>query len=189
MAEHPPQNPRRDYDAWFMATPDPWQEIAKLEPGGDRTFAATVESTIFHAEPAQYRALEARLLAALKLADITAPGQMFVCRMLALVGSGMGVPALVPLLENDRTADMARYALDPIDDPSVDAAYRAALGKLTGAAKTGLIASIGFRGDQQARGPLEEVRQNAAEPSDVKIAAERALQRLTAQEKTSAATS
>lgn len=184
MAEPTVQNSRGDYDAWFIATPDPWAEIARLEYGGDRTFAATVEAAILHAEPAQYRVLETRLLAALGRSEITDAGRMFVCRMLALLGSAASVPALVPLFETARTAEAARYALDPIADPSVDAAYRAALGKLSGSAKAGMIASMGGRGDQQAREQLEEVRRNFAEPPEVRLAAERAIQRLAANERT-----
>lgn len=185
-AEQSAESARRDYDAWFTATPDPWKEIARLEHGGDRTAASTVQAAVSHALPAQHRGMEQRLLSALAEPGLTEAGRMFVCRMLALIGSAACVPAVAPLLHDAVTADAARYALDPIDDPAVDAAYREALDKVGGAAKAGLIASIGFRGDGAARGKLEEIRRDGREPVAVRLAAERAIERLTAGERVSA---
>lgn len=45
---------------------------------------------------------------------------------------------------------MARYALEPIPSPAVDAALRDALGKLKGRPLVGVIGSIGVRRDVEA---------------------------------------
>ena len=45
---------------------------------------------------------------------------------------------------------MARYALEPIPDPAVDAALRDAMGKLSGRRLVGVIGSIGVRRDVNA---------------------------------------
>jgi hypothetical protein len=168
----------RTYEEWFVASPDPWNEIAKLEPGGDRTFASTVRSMVLNAEPAQRPGMETKLLAALAKPGLTDDGRMFVSRMLALIGTAKAVPALTPLLHDARTADAARYALDAIDDAAVNDVYRAALEKLTGAAKAGLIGSIALRGDPKAVSALTAIKGNAAEPAEVRTAATRALERL-----------
>ena len=45
---------------------------------------------------------------------------------------------------------MARYGLEPIPDPAVDAALRDALGKVKGRLLVGVIGSIGVRRDPKA---------------------------------------
>lgn len=170
----------RDYEEWFVGTPDPWKEIVRLDYGTDRTFGSTVRAMVLNAEPAQRPAMEAKLLEALAHPEVTDVGRMFVCRMLALIGSGKSVPALSALLENPKTIDAARYALDVIDDPAVDDAYRAALGKMSGGAKAGLIGSIALRGDVKAAGALAAIKVANGEPEVVRTAATRALERLQA---------
>jgi hypothetical protein len=167
-------------DDWFRATPDPWDTIASLDYGADRTFASTVRSMIVNAEPAQRPVMETKLLQTLAKPSCTPAGRAFVCHLLALIGSAQCVPALAPLLRDPATADDARYALEPIAEPAVDEAFRAALGVLTGPAKAGLIGSIALRGDRQATAALATIEQNASEPAAVRAAATRALQRLRA---------
>ena len=60
------------------------------------------------------------------------------------------MPALAALLGDEKLAHMARYALEPIPDPAVDAALRDALGKLKGRPLVGVIGSIGVRRDAKA---------------------------------------
>jgi hypothetical protein len=164
--------------AWFGATPDPWREIVQLSFGGDRTFASTVERMIVSAEPAQRPAMEKKLIEALGAPELTGAGRLFICRMLGLVGSAACLPAVAPLLGDDRTADVARMALDPIWDPSVDEAYRSALGSLHGSARAGLIGSIGLRGDGKAVEALTAIATNSGESAVVRAAAERAVKRI-----------
>lgn len=165
---------------WFTSTPDPWVEIARLAHGGDRTHASTVSREILSAEPAHQAAMEQRLIAVLADPELTGAGRLFVCRMLAWIGTAACVPAVAPLLESDRTADVARLALDEIRDATVDAAYRSALDKLHGSAKAGLIGSIGLRGDRAAAEALAAIAENAKEAEVVRVAARRALERIEA---------
>jgi hypothetical protein len=103
--------------------------------------------------------------------------------MLALIGTVSAVPALTDLLQREETADLARYALDAIDDEAVDEVYRDALPRLRGAAKAGLIGSIAARADTRALPHLRALADDPAEPSDVRVAAARAVERLTANER------
>jgi HEAT repeat protein len=150
-----------------------------LEFGGDRTYATTVRQMIVNAEPAQHPAMQAKLLDALTNPKITDAGRQFVCRMLGLVGTAESIPALAELLNDDGTADVARSALDFMADPAVDDAYRAALSKLTGAAKIGLIGSVAKRpGDTRTIDALKRVASDIKESAGVRIGAKRALEML-----------
>jgi hypothetical protein len=172
-------DPFRAYEEQFIASPDPWAEIVKLDHGSDRTFGSTVRAMVMNAEPAQRPAMEKKLIQALAAPGLTAVGQMFVCRMLALIGTAECVPAVAPLLNDKATADAARFALDGIENPAIDAAYRGALGKLSGDAKAGLIGSIARRGDRAALAAIQAIQADTKESAIVRTAAARAVERLT----------
>ena len=91
----------------------------------------------------------AKLLAVLK-SDAGRKEKEDACRQLARVGGREAVPVLAALLGDEKLAHMARYALEPIPDPSVDEALRAALGKLKGRPLVGVIGSVGVRRDTKA---------------------------------------
>jgi len=92
------------------------------------------------------------------------------CRQLAVVGTRDAVAPLAALLGDEQLSHMARYALEPIPDPAVDDALRAALGTVKGRPLLGVIASIGVRRDPRAvpalgtilRGPDAEPARAAA---------------------------
>jgi HEAT repeat protein len=72
------------------------------------------------------------------------------CQRAGELGSKEAVPALAALLGHEHLGTYARYGLEPIADPSVDDALRAALTKLKGVALIGTINSIGKRRDAKA---------------------------------------
>ncbi|MHB1037819.1 MAG: HEAT repeat domain-containing protein [Pirellulales bacterium] len=123
------------------------------------------------ATPAQ----EAKLIAVLK-SDAPQKEKIDACRQLAVVGTKEAVPALAAMLGDENLAHMARYGLEPIADPSVDAALRDALGKLQGRLLAGVVGSLGVRRDAKAVEPLAKLLQN----SDTMVveAAARALGRI-----------
>jgi hypothetical protein len=129
----------------FKKSPDPWKEVAKMEFGGDRTFASGLQTLIFDADPSQYPALEKKVLGILQDAGCTDAARDFACRMLGLIGSAQAVPVLSPLLENVKTSDIARTALENIPGAEVDAVLQAALSKLSGPARDGLAGTIAAR--------------------------------------------
>jgi hypothetical protein len=135
----------KSYAKGIAMTPDPWDLCLALEYGGDRSFAWSVQQEITRTSPTGWSKLEARLLAALAKPACTAAATAFFCEMLALVGSAKSVPALAALLRRPKTAEAARYALEAIPGREADAALRAALGELTGAAQAGLQGSIAAR--------------------------------------------
>jgi len=72
------------------------------------------------------------------------------CRGLARFGDKDCVPVLAGMLGDEKLAHMARHALEPIPDKSVDEALRAALDRLDGKLLVGAIDSIGVRRDPAA---------------------------------------
>jgi HEAT repeat protein len=93
---------------------------------------------------------EAELLATLKSATASRFDKSEACRQLAVVGTKASVPTLAALLTDPDLSHMARYALEPLNDPSVDDALRDALAKTTDRLRVGVIHSIGVRGDKKA---------------------------------------
>jgi HEAT repeat protein len=72
------------------------------------------------------------------------------CRTLAVTGGKEEIPLLAGLLADEQLSHMARYALQAIPDPAVDAALREAAGKLKGRLLAGVILSIQTRKDAAA---------------------------------------
>lgn len=156
-------------------TPDPWDECARLEYGGDRSFASSVNQQVVGTAPEGRAKLEARLVEVLALPHCTGAGRAFLCRMLALVGSAASVPALAALVRDPKSADAARAALEAIPGAEAGAALREALGFLAGDAKAGLIGSIAARREPAARPALAALAESPDEPAIVREAARRAL--------------
>lgn len=125
--------------------------------------------------PAAVMRDEATLLAVLK-SDAPQKDKADACRELARVGTKAAVPVLAALLADEKLSHMARYGLEPIPDPSVDAALREALGKLKGLPLAGVIGSVGVRHDAQATGALAAFLSN--EDAVVAHAAARSLGRI-----------
>lgn len=98
------------------------------------------------------------------------------CQQLAVIGTKNSVPALAKLLADDELSHYARFALEPLPDPSVDEALRASLNQLQGGLLVGVINSIGMRRDVQAVDALKTLLANT-DPS-VAAAAAAALGRI-----------
>jgi HEAT repeat protein len=92
---------------------------------------------------------EAKLIAVLK-SDAPQKAKADACRELARIGTRASVAPLAALLCDEKLSHMARYGLEPIPDPAVDAALRDALGKVKGRQLVGVIGSLGVRHDHHA---------------------------------------
>lgn len=117
-------------------------------------------------------AQESKWIAVLK-SDASRFDKATACRLLAKEGTKESVPVLAGLLGNEELSHMARYALEPIRDASVDVALRDAVGRLKGMPLVGVIGSIGVRRDAQAVPAL--VKLLADPDTEVVQAAARAL--------------
>jgi HEAT repeat protein len=107
-----------------------------------------------HGNPAARLELENRLAAVLKT-DAPRAAKDAVCRLLKPIGTVASVPALAVLLADDNLSHMARYALELMPAPEAGEALRAALPKVGGKLRIGVISSLGVRGDAAAVAPLQ----------------------------------
>ena len=130
--------------------PEVYQAAAKYTFGDSREPLALIEEEIRGAAPADYKAIEAKLLPLLKAADTAVDAKRYFCRYLGVVGSKDSIPALAALLGNEKLSDPARIALEPMADPAAGAALRQALGQVKGKLLAGLIGSVGIRKDAAA---------------------------------------
>ncbi len=104
-----------------------------------------------HADDSDAAARRRAELVAALLSDATPDAQKaMACKHLAIYGDAEAVPALAPLLADERLASWARIALEPIPGPEADAALRDAVGTVQGRRLIGVINSIGVRRDAQA---------------------------------------
>lgn len=148
--------------------------------------AAPVQDARTVARPSENPAAESAELGELLKSDALQYEKVIACKRLATIGTKEAVPALAALLSDEKMAHMARFALEPIPDPSVDAALRDALGELQGKLLVGVINSIGVRRDAEAVEALkklisgtDQMVAGAAAMSLAMIANEQATQTLT----------
>jgi HEAT repeat protein len=98
------------------------------------------------------------------------------CKKLAVYGGKEAVPALAPLLADERLASWARIALEAIPSPAADSALRDAAEKLHGKLLVGVVNSLGVRRDAKATSLL--TRQLKEQDAEVASAAAIALGRI-----------
>lgn len=118
---------------------------------------------------------EAELIAILQ-GDAPEADKALACKFVAVNGSPASVPAVAPLLKSPRLASWARIALEAIPGDAASAALREAAGTLDGRLLTGVITSLGVRGDAAAVPLL--AGKLAAEDAEVAAAAAWSLGRI-----------
>jgi HEAT repeat protein len=112
---------------------------------------------VLPAQSAEKAAPQVKDLVAVLQSDAALEKKAEACRRLALTGDASAVPVLAGMLADEKLAHMARYALEPIPGPEVDAALRQALGRLNGIRLIGAIGSVGIRRDAEAVPKLVEI--------------------------------
>ena len=100
--------------------------------------------------------IEKEMIAFLK-SDATFAGKQFICEQLSIIGTEEAVPTLTKMLSDEKSYDIAFYALQRIPDPAVDIALRDALPKAERKVKIGIINSLGERRDGNAVGQLDQL--------------------------------
>lgn len=111
--------------------------------------------------PAERAECETKLLQFLKT-PATPLAKMAACKYLREIASDKAVPALSALLLNERTIDMALYALQQIPGRAVDDALVQALSKTIGPSKLAVIGALGQRGSADAVPALAPLLQQPA---------------------------
>lgn len=93
---------------------------------------------------------EEELIKTLQRADADWQAKQDACRGLRRIGTEKSIPALAALLNDEKLGHLARFALEPMPYPEAGQALRDALAAATGAQKTGIIISLGYRRDADA---------------------------------------
>jgi len=151
------------------------KDLPKYEFGQSRQHLTAIRDALRDADEAQ-RAKLCNQLTAVLGSGATRAAKSWVCRQLSIFGSKQHVPTLAPLLMDEQLADMARYALERIADPSSVQAMRDALPKAKPGQRIGLINSLGVRRDAKALDAIAKALTSGDEP--VAIAAARALAKI-----------
>ncbi len=113
--------------------------------GGLLALCLTVSGPAYAQKPDA--AKEKELIAKLTTADTPGGEKAIACKLLAMHGSKDCVPALAPLLADEKLASWARIALEAIPGPEAGAALRTASESLQGRLLIGTLNSIGVRRD------------------------------------------
>ncbi len=131
------------------------KQLATYEFGQSREALTMISDAIrdSHANKADRDKLVGRLTGMLA-GSTSIDGKRFICRQLSIGGGAASVPALAALLLDKDLSDMARYALERIEDPAAVAAMRAALPRAAGKQKIGIINSLGDRKDAESLAAL-----------------------------------
>jgi len=150
----------QDLDAAFKA-------VANYKFGESREPLTVVSDAIVDSQskPEQRKALVGKLVALLKRDDVTYEGKDFACRQLSIAGGEEAVPALAALLTNEKTSNMARYALERIPGDAADKALLSAVGKTSGLARIGIVNSLGERRKPGAVNALAGLAKNNDAPT------------------------
>ena len=104
---------------------------------------------------------EEELIKTLQSADADWQAKQEACRGLRRIGTEKSIPALAALLNDEKLAHHARFALEPMPYPEAGQALRDALATTAGAQKTGVIISLGYRHDADAVKLLAPALSNA----------------------------
>jgi len=88
------------------------------------------------------------------------------CKKLAFVGGKDSIAPMAALLDHPQLSCYARFGLEPNPDPAVDDVLRAALPKLSGRRKIGVMTTLGVRKDAKALDALTKL----IDDSDVEVA-------------------
>lgn len=134
-------------------------QLRSYDWGGDRGALVGIDQRIAeaHGDKKKRKEIEQGLVEVLQ-SDAKLPAKEYVCRQLALIGTARSVPVLAEMLYDADLSDCARFALEMIPDASADNALRAALAKVDGDRRVGIVNTLGERRDRKAVPVLSEMR-------------------------------
>lgn len=154
-------------------------ELKTYDWGGDRGSLAGIDQRIVDARGAKKELadIERALLEVLQ-SDAKLPAKEYICRQLALIGSGQSVPVLSDMLLDPGASDCALLALEAIPDSSAGKALRRALDKADGVQRMGIVNALGERRDRKSIPVLSKMRNSP--DSALSVAVEAALRKIEA---------
>lgn len=105
---------------------------------------------LFSTVPAAFAFADTRARLAALTGEASPSDRLQAAHELAILAGPEAIPVLAGLLGDGTRGHAARYALEAMPDPTVDAAFREALTRLTGRALVGVINSVAVRHDAAA---------------------------------------
>ncbi len=122
-------------------------KVASYDYGDSREALTTLSSMLRDAsdDALQLAEYEQAMLEVVASKEAPFAAKQFLCKELSIMGTEQSVPTLAKLLQDEETADIARYALERIPGDAVDAALLKAMKKTKGTVKVGVINTIGER--------------------------------------------
>ncbi len=151
------------------------KDLPKYEFGQSRAHLTAIHHALRDADQAR-RATMCEQLAQMLDSGATEAAKRWILRQISIFGTKEQVPEVAALLLDEKLSDMARYALQRLENPSALEAMRSALPKANAGQKIGLINSLGERGDEKAVDAIIKALNSGDEP--VAIAAARALAKI-----------
>lgn len=129
---------------------DAYAELGKVN--FDTSYGAiyAIQNEIIKANTDQLKAIEAKLLVVLQKPETAVWAKEFICKTLRQIGSEKCVPALAVLLTDEKLSHVARYGLQNSACPAAGDALLAALDKVSGKLKVGVVTSLGVRRETKA---------------------------------------
>lgn len=127
------------------ATDADWQAMAKYEHGQDLAPLLTIDAEVTAAmnHPEKRRSCAERLAVLLDAPKTTLAAKQFICFKLRIVGTSEQVPVLARMLDDPKTAEMARMTLQQIPGKASLESLRAGLKKVQGdPTKRGLLLGL-----------------------------------------------
>lgn len=114
--------------------------------GGDRGSLMGIDESIVAAygNAEKLAEIEQALLEVLQ-SEAPIPAKEYICRQLTLIGTDRCVPVLAAMLPDAELSDQARLALEAIPTTLADEALRAALDKVEGDQRAGIVNSLDER--------------------------------------------
>ena len=137
------------------AQSDPYAELSSYDFGKKSEMLAAIQQEIREAKPAAYPAIEAKLLAAIAKPDATYACKKFVCEQLRIIGSEACVAPLLKMLNEEKSADVARLALENLPCKAVCDGLLAALKSSSGTIQIGIINTLAARHNQDLVGVVK----------------------------------
>lgn len=147
------------------ADDDPFVSIRSYKQGQSRSAEVAIDKAIHDARPADYAAIETKLIAVLEDEKAPPEAKSLTCKWLARIGSDKCVPALSKLLADEKLSHMARFALEPNTSAAAGEALRTALATAKGNLLIGVINSVGEKRDAGAVTALADLAKKDAQVS------------------------
>lgn len=128
--------------------------------GDDRESLTEVENIV---QLAQFQTADRKLVASLLAEELsnvlpTNDAKAFFCRQLAIIGTPNEVPDLVMAVRDPKISDMARYALEPMEDRGVDEVLIGTLPTVGPQIQVGIINTLAVRKSYVALDTLRQLR-------------------------------